>query len=82
MKSVTKTIPASELPTEWQAEGQFAPTDRVTVTVEQENGALTALREGLDEAAASLDRGEGRTLTAEDLKDIKKRGRERLAQSR
>ena len=81
MKTVSKSIVAKNLPLEWQQEGEFAPDDRVTLTVVKEDPALTALRAGLDEAAAQLDRGEGAELTPEDFEAIKRRGRERRTRS-
>jgi hypothetical protein len=32
MKTISKHVPAGELPAEWREEGGFAPDDRVTVT--------------------------------------------------
>lgn len=70
MRVIEKCLPASELPIEWQREGNFAPTDRVLVRIEPEDREL-------DEAANLVDamrivgrRARARGLTQEKLDEI------------
>ena len=42
MKIIEKCLPASELPIEWQREGNFAPTDEVHVRIEPNDPELAA----------------------------------------
>lgn len=77
MKTISKSIPARELPSEWREEGSFAPDDRVTVTIDAEDPAVTALRERIERAVAQSEQGQSRELTDQDFEAIKRRGRQR-----
>lgn len=79
MKTPYKTsVPARDLPQAWQEAGEFAPEQRVTVTVEPEDSATASLRQGIEAAVTASERGESRELTDADFEAIKRRGRERL----
>jgi hypothetical protein len=70
MKIIEKCLPASELPIEWQREGEFAPEDEVHVRIEPKD---TELAEAAS-LAALMDiigrRMQARGLTPEKLEDI------------
>ena len=70
MKTVYKTVPASELPAAWREEGGFAPTDRVVVRIEPEDREL-AEAATLPELMNIIGRrAQARGLTPEILEEI------------
>jgi hypothetical protein len=70
MKTIEKTVRASELPVAWQREGAFAPTDKVRVRIEPDDPELA---EAAD-LAALMDivgrRMQERGLTEDKLDEI------------
>ena len=82
MKTISKHIPAGELPSVWRKRGGFGPDDRVTLTMEAEDPALTALRQEIENAIAQSERGESRPFDDASFERIKEHGRRRLAKGR
>ena len=70
MKIVEKCLPASELPIEWQREGEFAPTDRVLVRIEPEDRELAEAASLVEVMRIVGRRARARGLTQEKLDEI------------
>jgi len=70
MKTVYKTVLASELPAAWREEGGFAPTDRVVVRVEPDDPELANAARLAEVMEIVGRRARARGLTEEKLAEL------------
>ena len=70
MKVIDKTIPAAELPADWQREGQLSPDERVRVRIEPADEELAAAANLAELMTIIGRRIQERGLTQEDLDEI------------
>ena len=70
MKTIDKTLSASELPVAWQREGEFLPTDLVRVRIEPDDAELAQAANLVEVMRIVGRRARARGLTQERLDEI------------